>query len=180
MRAMKIISVLVIGGLGLSGLGVASPGSAGATGTTPMSVTITGGSLSITVPSATANMGSHQNQVAGETVSGPLGEVRVDDARNAVAGSGWIATVIATALTPPSGPAIAASALSYSTGIVTKVGTATYTSNDPADLTAVNAVVTATAITGDNAATWTPTISITIPGGMAAGVYTTTITHSVA
>jgi hypothetical protein len=39
--------------------------------------------------------------------------------------------------------------------------------------------VTATGITGDNSATWNPTITIAVPGGMAAGIYSATITHSV-
>jgi hypothetical protein len=39
--------------------------------------------------------------------------------------------------------------------------------------------VTATGITGDNSATWNPTINVAVPGGMAAGVYSATITHSV-
>ena len=39
--------------------------------------------------------------------------------------------------------------------------------------------VTATGITGDNSATWSPTINVAIPGGIAAGVYSATITHSV-
>jgi hypothetical protein len=59
------------------------------------------------------------------------------------------------------------------------VGTAVYTANDPGDLTGVSPAVTATAITGDNSATWNPTISVLVPGGMAAGVYSATITHSV-
>jgi hypothetical protein len=40
-------------------------------------------------------------------------------------------------------------------------------------------VVTASEITGDNTATWSPTIRVSLPSGMAAGVYTGTITHSV-
>ena len=48
------------------------------------------------------------------TISGPLGQVQVTDARSAAAGSGWIASVISTAFTPPAGPAIPASNVSYS------------------------------------------------------------------
>ena len=59
------------------------------------------------------------------------------DARSAAAGSGWVASVISTAFTPPAGPAIAASAVSYTAGTITKVGTATYTANDPGNLTGV-------------------------------------------
>ena len=157
-----------------------TPASAATTGSTPMTVTVTGGFISITVPSGTADMGSVRNEVAGETASASLGVVQVDDARSAGAGAGWVASVISTAFTPAAGPTIPASALSYSAGVVVKVGTATYVDDDPTDLTAVSAAVTASGITGDNSATWSPVITIAIPGGMAAGTYTASITHSVA
>src|SRR3990170_3591603 len=156
----------------------AVPASA-APGDTTATVTITGGSLSITVPTSAGNLGSRANTVAGGTISGPLGSVQVNDARSAAAGSGWVASVISTAFTPPSGPAIAASAVSYSAGTITKLGTATYTANNPPNLTGVAPAVTATGITGDNSATWNPTITVAVPGGMAANVYSATITHSV-
>lgn len=133
----------------------------------------------ISVPTDAGNLGTRANSVAGGTISGPLGEVQVNDARSAIAGSGWVASAISTAFTPPSGPAIAASAVSYSSGTIAKIGTATYTANEPGNLTGVAPVVTATGITGDNSATWTPTITVAVPGGMAANVYTATITHSV-
>jgi hypothetical protein len=147
---------------------------------TEVSVTIQGGALSISVPTAATSLGTRPNTVTGGTISGPLGTVQVNDARGAAAGSGWVASVISTAFTPPSGPAIAASAVSYTAGAITKVGTATYTANDPADLTGVVAAVTATGITGDNSATWNPHINVVVPGGSAAGTYVATITHSLA
>jgi hypothetical protein len=101
--------------------------------------------------------------------------VQVTDARTGAAGSGWVTSVISTAFTPPTGTAIAAARA----GTIVKVGTATYTANDLVNLTAVSPAVTATAITGDNSATWTPTINVAVPGGLAAGVYSATITHSV-
>lgn len=159
-------------------LGAALPTSADSGGTTA-TITVVSGALAITVPAGSVNLGSLPNSVGGGTISGPLGQVQVADARNAAAGSGWVASVISTAFTPPSGPAIAASAVSYTTGTITKVGTATYTANDPGNLTGVAAAVTATGITGDNSATWNPTINIAVPGGMAANVYSATITHSV-
>ncbi len=148
--------------------------------TTTATITIAGGSLSLSAPAAAGNLGTLTNTVLGGTVSGPLGVVVVSDARSAAAGSGWVASVISTAFTPPAGPALAASAVSYSAGAIAKVGTATYTANDPTDLTAVGAAVTASGITGDNSATWNPTITVAVPGGTAAGVYSATITHSVA
>jgi hypothetical protein len=161
-------------------LAIALPASAATTGGSAATITVQGGALSITVPSNAGNLGTQTDTVAGETISGSLGQVQVSDARSAAAGSGWVATVISTAFTPSAGPAIPASAVGYTAGPITKVGTATYTANDPVNLTAVGAAVTATGITGDNSATWNPTINVAVPGGMAAGVYLATITHSVA
>ena len=159
--------------------GNAFSASAAEPGPTSATVTVEGGVLAITVPTDAGNLGTRANTVAGGTISGPLGEVQVNDARSAIAGSGWVASVISTAFTPPSGPAIAASAVGYSAGTIVKVGTATYTANNPPDLTGVAPAVTATGITGDNSATWNPTITVAVPGGMAANVYSATITHSV-
>lgn len=162
---------------GLLALGIAAP--AGAAQTTTATVTVTGGSLSISVPVDAGNLGTRANTVQAGTISGPLGQVQVNDARGAAAGSGWVASVISTAFTPLSGPTIGAAAVGYSAGPITKVGTATFTANDPPDLTGVVPAVTATGITGDNSATWNPIITVTIAGGKAAGVYSGTITHSV-
>ncbi|MCU1457207.1 MAG: Nucleoporin 62kDa-like protein [Actinomycetia bacterium] len=153
--------------------------SADTTGATSATVTITGGFLSLTVPVDAGSLGTRINSVGGGTISGPLGQVQVSDARSAAAGSGWVASVTSTAFTPPAGPAIPASAVGYTVGPITKVGTATYTANDPPNLTGVAPVVTATGITGDNSATWNPTINVAVPGGMAVAVYSATITHSV-
>lgn len=143
--------------------------------TTTVTFEITGGVLEISVPAGPVDLGTLVDTVEGGTISAQLGEVQVSDARNAAAGSEWVASVISTAFTP----AIAASAISYEVGSITKDGTATYTANDPSDLTASSPVVTATGITGNNSATWNPTIVVIVPGGMAPGEYTATITHSV-
>jgi hypothetical protein len=163
----------------LLALGFLVPGAVTADAGTSATITIQGGALTITVPTDAGNLGTRANTVSAGTITGALGQVQVSDARSAAAGSGWVASVISTAFTPPAGPAIAASAVSYTAGPITKVGTATYTANDPLDLNGVAPVVTATGITGDNSATWNPTITVTVPGGMAAGVYSATITHSV-
>jgi hypothetical protein len=146
---------------------------------TTATVTVVGGALTITVPANGGNLGTRANTVSGGTISGSLGQVQVNDARSAAAGSGWVTSVISTAFTPPSGPAIAASAVGYTAGTIAKVGTATYTANDPPNLTGVAPAITATGITGDNSATWNPTINVAVPGGTAAGVYSATSTHSV-
>jgi hypothetical protein len=176
MRSLRLLVVLTTG---IFTFATAVSASAATSGGTPATVTVQGGSLSITVPVGAGNLQSGPNAVGGMTLSGSLGPVQVNDARSAAAGSGWVTSVIASAFTPPAGPAIPASNVSYTAGTIVKVGTATYTANDPADMTAVNAAVTATGITGDNSATWNPTISVFVAGGMAAGVYSATITHSV-
>ena len=178
---MRTLIPLAATAAGILMLGIAPPATAAVTGGTPATITVQGGALSITVPADAGNLGTRPNSVLGGTISGALGQVQVDDARSAAAGSGWVATVIATAFTPQlGGPTVAASAVSYTAGLITKVGTATYTANDPGNLTGVSPAITATGITGDNSATWNPTINVAVPGGMAAGIYGATITHSVA
>jgi hypothetical protein len=175
---MKARPFLVAVAAGILAIGIAVPASA-APGESAANVTITGGFLSISVPANAGSLGSIVNTVGGGTISGSLGQVVVTDARSAAAGSTWIASVISTAFTPPSGPTIPASRVGYTAGTITKVGTATYTANDPTNLTGASPAVTATGITGDNSATWNPTINVAVPGGTIAGTYSGTITHSV-
>jgi hypothetical protein len=172
-------SLIIATATGMLLLGLAVPASADPSGATGATVTVTGGVLAISVPAAAVDLGARADTVGGGTISGSLGVVEVTDARDAAAGSGWVASVISTAFTPPAGPAIPAADVSYTAGPITRVGTATYVADDPANLTGVAAAVTATGITGDNSATWDPTINVLVPGGMAAGVYSATITHSV-
>lgn len=173
------LAAVLAAALAVLTLGTGMPAGADTTGATTATVTIQGGFLSITVPTDAGNLGTRTNTVAGGTISGSLGPVQVNDARSAAAGSGWVASVISTAFTPTAGPTIAASAIGYTAGPITKVGTATYTANDPSNLTGVSPGVTATGITGDNSATWNPTINVAVPGGTVAAVYSATITHSV-
>jgi hypothetical protein len=177
MKTRSLIFALVAAGV--LTLSVAPPASAAASGISPATVTVTGGFLSITVPTGGVNLGTQADTVGGETISGLLGQVQVNDARDDVAGSGWVVSIIASAFTPSAGPAIPASDISYTAGTITQVGTATYTANNPVNLTGVVPAVTATGITGDNSATWDPTINVAVPGGFAAAVYSATITHSV-
>jgi hypothetical protein len=172
---------LALGLVGVLSLSVttAVPARADQTAVSTASVTLVGGGLSITAPSTAGSLGTKSNNVGAVTISGQLGQVQVTDSRDAPAGSGWTATAISTAFTPNAGPAIGAGFVGYTAGTITKTGTATYTANDPTTLTGVSPVVTATAITGDNTATWNPTIRISVAANMPAGEYFGTITHSV-
>jgi hypothetical protein len=175
--SMKVRSLMVGALVGTLAFSAALPASA-APGDTTATVTVTGGGLSISVPGATAHLGTRVNTVGAGSISGPLGEVRVDDARSAAAGSTWVASAISTAFTGQS-PALPATGISYSAGSIAKIGTATYEANNPSSLVGVAPVVSATGITGDNAATWTPTLTVQVPGGSVAGTYSAVITHSV-
>lgn len=144
-----------------------------------VSVTIEGGALEITVAGAPRSLGTARGTTGGATISGELGQVKVTDLRNAPAGSGWVASVVSTDFTPEDGPSIPASKVSYTAGKIEKDGTATYTAGDPDNLRRTRPAVTATEVSGNNTARWTPTIHVKIPAGQAAGVYAGTITHSV-
>jgi hypothetical protein len=174
MKARSLLAATAVAGLGA--ICLAAPASADPTAAT---VTITAGALSISVPLNAGSLGTQANTVVGGTISGSLGQVEVDDARSAPAGSGWVVSVISTAFTPPAGPTIAADRVGYTAGVISQLGTATYTANDPPDLTGVTPAVTASGITGDNRAIWNPKINVAVPGGRAPGVYSGTITHSV-
>jgi hypothetical protein len=182
---MRTRSMLFAGAAGILTLGIALPASAsgGDTTTTTATVTVTGGALGISVPGDAGNLGTRANTADGGRITGELGVVRVADARGVPAGSSWVASVISTPFTAPSGATIPASAVSYDAGLfvdVIKLGAATFDRPRQSNLTDTVAAVTATAITGNTSVTWNPTITVNIPpGGMAAGVYSATITHSV-
>jgi hypothetical protein len=69
--------------------------------------------------------------------------------------------------------------MAYTPGGTTVVGTATVTGINLASMATQSTVETATAVSGDNTATWNPTIVVTVPAGAVAGTYSATITHSV-
>jgi hypothetical protein len=161
--------------LGALVVGTALP--AGADATTA-SFQLTAGALSISVP-ASVSIGSQVVSTSPSTISGQLGVVTVTDERGGT--TTWVASVIVTAFTPTTGPAvtaIAATQVSYSAGTITQVGV-TATKPATTDLTGVSPVVNG-ASTGLSTASWNPTISVLLPANAAPGIYTATITHSIA
>jgi hypothetical protein len=113
------------------------------------------------------------------TISGQLGDVTVTDQRGGA--TTWVTSVIVTAFTPTTGPAVTAipaSAVAYSVGTITQSGV---TTAKPAttDLTGISPVVNGSS-TGLSIASWDPTITVTLPANAEPGVYSATITHSVA
>jgi hypothetical protein len=175
MRRTIIAAALLAGGTGVLALAVSVPAFA-ATGPTPVTVVITGGGLAISVPAA-ADLGTTAGSASTQTVTGPLGPVVVSDLRAGILG--WVATAGSTSFTGSAGGTISASAMTYTPGTAVVVGIATVTPASLTDMTTPGTVQTATAVVGVNAATWNPSIAVTIPAGAVAGTYSATITHSV-
>ena len=125
------------------------------------------------------SLGSQIASTSESTISGPLGVVTVSDQRGGT--TNWTASVISSAFTPPAGPADPASNVSYATGTITASAAvvATQAAASTSNLTGVKPVVTG-ASTGISSATWNPIISVIVPANFAPGVYSATITHSVA
>jgi hypothetical protein len=167
----KLVLPLTI--LGAMTTGIVVPAGA----STPASFTLTSGTLSITAPTAGISLGTQVASTTSSTMSGSLGAVVISDQRGGP--TTWTTSVISTAFTPTSGPADPASNVSYSAGPVVESGPVVATANPATDLTGVVTVMTGVS-TGISTATWSPTISILVPANFAPGVYTATITSSVA
>jgi hypothetical protein len=163
-------------------LALAFPAHAADTTTT---FSLTAGSLAISVP-ASRDLGS--GATGGGTVSAQLGTVTVTDTRGALAGT-WTASASSTAFTTGGATAsetIAKGQVTYWSGTVTaSSGTAVFAPGQPlaADAEALSVSRTAfsaSAIVGNNSASWNPTVTVNVPAAAVAGSYTGTITHSVA
>ena len=144
---------------------------------TPVTFTLTAGALAISAPTASVSLGSQVASTSQTTISGQIGNVVVTDQRGFI--TTWTASAISTAFTPTSGPADPASNVSYSAGAITPTGLVVAVAVPAANLTGVSTVATA-ASTGISTATWDPTISVVVPANMQPGVYSATLTHSVA
>lgn len=157
---------------------LALPASA-ATTTIQLQVTADGG-LYIDSPADLAVAGP----VAGQATS-ILEQVTVTDQRGGLLGS-WTATVAATDLIAGAGgpgQLIDAGHIGYTSGPATTSGVIVAVPGQPTTLQSApldqpRTAMSATGVTGTATATWTPTISVNIPAGVAAGTYTATITHT--
>jgi hypothetical protein len=144
---------------------------------TSASFTLTSGALSISAPTGVVSLGSQLVATSSSTITGLLGVVTVSDLRGGA--TTWTASVISTAFTPPAGPADPASNVSYDAGAITMSPLLVATAVAAPDLTGVTPVVVGTS-TGISSASWNPTISMFVPANFAPGIYSATITHSVA
>ncbi|MGI5162692.1 hypothetical protein [Microbispora sp. CA-102843] len=143
--------------------------------------------LTITVPNGPVSIGSG---VPGGQISGQLGPVTVSDQRAALTAT-WIATVVAatggftTGGGTPAETIPNTDVLYWSGAATATTGTGTFVPGQ-ANAAAAQSIDTPrtafskTSGSGDNSATWDPTIVINVPASAVAGVYTGTVNHSVA
>ncbi|HUR15238.1 MAG TPA: hypothetical protein VM097_12185 [Mycobacteriales bacterium] len=153
---------------------------------TSVTFSLTGGSLAVTQPSATATLtGGGVGALAGTALTGALGSTTVNDTRGGV--TGWTSTITQSAVftngttTIPVGntKAWVAGAIVPTGTAVVSAGTRISQATGMALLGTAQNFVTATAVVGVNSATFNPQIAITLPGDATAGDYTGTITQTV-
>lgn len=165
-------------------VGLPTPAQADSTGDVRATVVVAGGELSIIVP-ASADLGQGSPD---EGISGQLGTVTVIDDRAQLAAT-WVATVTASDFTTGGATpeeTIPASSIDYWSGPATQnAGTGVLVPGQPTAAEAVSLAAPATAFsrtTGDglNSASWNPTLTFELTPSTVVGVYTGTVTHSVA
>ena len=176
MRKITLAALALAGSAVLVGV-TAVPAFAVTTADTPVTVTVTAGVLAITVP-ATASL-STVDPGADSTVA--LGATVVTDERAGVLN--WTATVSLPALTGDavgSTETIPTTGATYLAGTATQNGTATLaTPATVTDLSTAKTSQAATAVSGNNSASWTATLTVPIPDQVLADTYSGTMTQSV-
>ena len=177
MRKMIITSALFAGGVGVLAIG-AVPAFAATGSTTPVTVEVTGGALTISAPAGSVDLGSATASTSAQTVTGHLGDVTVTD--NGGSTVGWSATVSAPDFTGPQTISTSTWGLvTYSSGAATTTGTVTTVPYTESTLNPGGPATLGTNVSGANTATWDPTIAVIIPANALAGTYGSSLTHSV-
>ncbi|GLY91645.1 hypothetical protein Airi02_095730 [Actinoallomurus iriomotensis] len=142
-------------------------------------------SLTITVPDGPVNIGGN---TPGNQITGQLGLVTVSDQRASLTAT-WTATVSASNFTTGGGTGaetIPSSNVQYWSGPATATtGTGTFVPGQANAAAAVTLDQPRTAFSkstgsGDNSATWNPTLIVNVPTQAVAGTYTGTVSHQVA
>lgn len=167
---MQLRKPLVIVALATAVLaGMALPASADDTDTT---FTLTGGSLTLSVQ-ATATL---TDAATGSTsISGNLGAVAVTDDRGGTAE--WDVSAASTAFTGALGSS--STGVTYTGGTVTETGTITVADGAATAIDTQASVVAPTSLSGNNTASWNPSLNVTMPAGALADDYSGTVTTSI-
>jgi hypothetical protein len=147
--------------------------------------TVSGGLLSITEPSDATLTGGSIATLAGSAITGTLGTTSVSDQRGGIAG--WTASMAqTTAFTdtnttlPAANTVVWLAAPPTVTGVaVTTSGTYLTQATGLALAATGKGFVTATAVVGNNTATFNPSIAVTLPSNATAGTYSGVITQTI-
>ena len=158
-----------------------SPMAGAAPGDTSATFSITAGTLGISVPSGTVNLGS-LGAGSASFANRPLGNVTVTDDRGALLAT-WVATVSSTDFATGAGSTdetVLKSAISYSSGspVTGSTGTGTFVPGTLASMTTPGTAAAWTAGVGNNTQVWNPQLSFTLLPTQVAGTYSGTISHS--
>ncbi|MGW4462447.1 hypothetical protein [Micromonospora sp. NPDC004704] len=184
---MRIGKILLVGTAAIAAVGLAAaPAAAAPEADTVVTFDIEAGTLDIVAPAA-ADLGGGAPDT---DITGPIGPVTVTDSR-ASADASWEVTVTSTDFTTGGATAsetILASEVDYWSGPATATtgdgtftpGQATALLAEPLDNVAPLIAFSHVGGTGNNTATWNPTLIVHAPLDSQAGTYTGTVTHSVA
>jgi hypothetical protein len=153
---------------------------------TSVTFSLTGGTIAISQPAGpTALTGGALAGLAGTALTGSLGNTTVTDQRGGT--TGWNSTIAQTTTftdgttTIPVGntKAWVASAIVPTGVAVVSAGTRVSQATGLALTAGAQTFVSATAVVGNNSATFNPSIAVTIPSDATAGDYSGTITQTV-
>jgi hypothetical protein len=143
------------------------------TGDTVATFTLESGSLDVTVE---ADAALTDGLPGAASVTGSLGAVGISDTRGSTLG--WI--VSAASSTFVDGAGSVSTGVSYDSGSATaSSGTVTTTTAGATSITALAQVAAGTLASGNNTASYTPTLTVGLPANALAGDYEGTVTTSV-
>lgn len=151
---------------------------------TTVSFSLTGSTLSISEPTATATLSAGTLSV-GSTVSGSLGTTVVNDQRGGILAASWKVQVTGSAFSNGTTTIPVDAAVMYIDTPITVSGLAVATTLYSTALTGLplslspQDFVTTLPVLGTTSATYDPKVQVTIPAGATAGTYTGTITQTV-
>ena len=173
MKTLRIVGIVAVAGA-LLVLGPVGSATAAGTGDTTATFTLEGGSLDVTVEAVAALTDS----VSGDTsITGSLGAVGVSDTRGSTAG--WVMSAASSTFTGPGGSV--STGVSYDSGAATgSSGTVTPTTEGATSIVTVLPVAAGTLVSGNNTATYSPDLTVSLPASALADDYTGTVTTSVA
>lgn len=179
MRSRKL-ATLALSAAAMGGLVLTAPGAGAAD--TPVTFTLSAGSLSISAPTSTATLTpASALSVGGTSVTGQLGTTTVTDERGTALHSVTV-TMSSGAFTHSDGTTtIAATNATGYSGLATPTGTAAAvpTATGQPLSGAGSTILTLTSVLGAGGASYNPTVSVAVPADAIVGTYTGTVTQTV-